>query len=179
MGYVSPFIVFYTTNTWERAQAFTSSTTFSSSTLNIGGVVYFFPSTSAPTGDQVLHRLGGSSVTYWGGDGGGAGGGGGGGAGIQYYDGSAVSASISTFTFTGSWFASAFDGSFASFTFTIPYSVIHPSHVYAGAGSLPASTTTITAFFAVMNSTNITAVLAALTHASSGSIRILDLQVQK
>src|SRR3990167_3044592 len=55
---------------WSAAQTFISSTTFSSSTLNIGGVVNFFQSTVPAEGDLILHRISGSSFTYWGGDGG-------------------------------------------------------------------------------------------------------------
>jgi hypothetical protein len=58
---------------WTAAQTFVSSTTLSSSTIVIGGMTYFFQSTQPAAGDQILHRIGASSFTYWGGDGTGSG----------------------------------------------------------------------------------------------------------
>lgn len=64
---VSAPISLISTNTWSASQTFTSSTTLSSSTLSIGGVVSYFQSTVPASGDLILHRISGSSVAYWGG----------------------------------------------------------------------------------------------------------------
>src|SRR3990167_4144353 len=65
---------------WSAAQTFISSTTFSSSTINIGGIVWFVQSSASASGDQILHRIGDTNQVFWGGDGGTGGGGGGGSA---------------------------------------------------------------------------------------------------
>lgn len=55
------------TSSWTAPQVYGSSVTFSSSTLNIGGVVSYYATTIPASGDQILHRTAGSSVAYWGG----------------------------------------------------------------------------------------------------------------
>jgi len=96
---LNPKALLKSTNTWQAPQVFLSSTTFSSSTLKIGVMVYFMPSSAPPTSDSVLHYNWISSKVYFGGDGGGSGGGGGG-SGGWIYDG-ITNNPFSTFTVTG------------------------------------------------------------------------------
>lgn len=68
----------HSSNTWDAAQAFISSVTFSSPTITFAGVTLLMQSTPTlgTAGDDILHRNRVSSQTYWGGDDAGSGGGG-------------------------------------------------------------------------------------------------------
>lgn len=71
-----PSTLLASTPTWTGSHVFTSSMTFSSPTVNIGGNEYIFQSTAPESGNNVLQRNGKRLI--WGGDGGGSAVGGGG-----------------------------------------------------------------------------------------------------
>lgn len=70
-------------NTWTGTNNFSSAMTITSSVTVSTGMAFGTPlwivqsTPAAPSGDQILHRIGASSQTYWGGDNAGSGSGGG------------------------------------------------------------------------------------------------------
>ena len=104
--WMTPYVLLYTTNTWQTSQTFVSSTTFTNSITGINGVAYTWPS-SLSAGNCL--KVDGSGNLSWASCGSGGGGGGSG----AYFDGSQT---VSITTFTIPYAIATFDGSFATIT---------------------------------------------------------------